>query len=229
MAQVGASRWRGLPGAADRLALAHDRRQHRHQRLQLLRHALDRQPGGRWAALAPDTAAIAVGAVPLPVLVRRLFLWLDGRRVDSLLVQRFPGAAADLALDPAPCLPAAWRACQPDTPATDAAHALRLAWDWHARLRLGRPADRTGRVGSALAPPARLLQVQPATARAAATVRRLEAMARPVTATVVPTGPAAGRPVTLPPCRRSPASPVRPAVTAPPRPLAMAHRARPMR
>ena len=43
-------------------------------------------------------------------------------------------------------------------------------------------------------------------------------MAWPVTAAVVPTGPAAGRPVTLPPCRRSPASPVRPAVTTPPPP-----------
>lgn len=162
VAQAGTSRWRGLPGAAERLALAPTGAPHRHQRLQLLRHVLDRQPGGRWATAVADNAASAIGAAPLPALVRRLFLWLDGRRVDAQLAQRFPGAAADLALDPAPRLPDTWLACQPPGAAADAAQALQQAWDWHTRLRADRPARRNGHGRAAAARPARLLQVQPA-------------------------------------------------------------------
>lgn len=42
---------------------------------------------------------------PYPLLLRRLFLWVDGRRVDARLAAGYPGASRDLALDPAPRLP----------------------------------------------------------------------------------------------------------------------------
>ncbi len=132
----GASRWRGGLGDAGVLALDPAAAPAR-QRLQVLRHVLDRQADGRWAL---DGLADSLGRPAQGRLLRRLFLWLDGRRVDARLAVCFPGAQADLALDPAPRLPA-WVAAHqpPGPPPATAAAALQQALDWHQQLlALGR-------------------------------------------------------------------------------------------
>ena len=151
--QPGASRWRGGLGEAGVLTVD-PTQAHAQQRLQVLRQVLDRQADGRWAVhgLAARLVRPAPGR-----LLRRLFLWLDGRRVDARLAVRFPGARADLALDPAPPLPVWLAATQPPgPPPADAAAALQLALQWHQRLLAQRP-DRAHRAAPAL------LRIQPAT------------------------------------------------------------------
>jgi len=150
--QPGASRWRGGLGEAGVLTLDPAKTQPQ-QRLQVLRHVLDWQAEGRWAV---DGLAARLGHLEHGRLLRRLFLWLDGRRVDARLAARFPGARADLALDPAPPLPAWLAASQPPgPPPADAAAALQLALQWHQRLLSQRP-DRAHRAATAL------LHIQPA-------------------------------------------------------------------
>ncbi len=155
-------RWRGAPACTDALVLG-EGAAHRASRLQVLRHVLDRVPGGRWTiAVGPDDDAGLLGPCgarhdavdgaapeharvaglaeclhswPHPVLLRRLFLSVDGRRVDALLADRFPGAARDVALDPAPALPAPLEAMLRELPAPrDARSALRVALALHRRL-----------------------------------------------------------------------------------------------
>ena len=150
--QPGASRWRGGLGEAGVLTVD-PTQAHAQQRLQVLRQVLDRQADGRWAVhgLAARLVRPAPGR-----LLRRLFLWLDGRRVDARLAVRFPGARADLALDPAPPLPAWLAASQPSgPPPADAAAALQLALQWHQRLLAQQPGG-----AQRAAPP--LLRIQPA-------------------------------------------------------------------
>ncbi len=154
----GASRWRGRAGTDTALQLAPGQPP-RQQRLQLLRHLLDGRPGGRRSS--PHVVA-ALADRRLPALLRRLFLWLDGQRIDRLLVQRFPGAAADPALDPPPPLLPGLAACQPAAAATDADSALELARHWHATLRAGRPNRRSRTLAGIDDDRCRLLHVRPA-------------------------------------------------------------------
>ena len=137
-----ASRWRGPLGQADVLPLPAGQ-PHRHHRLQVLRRVLDLQPDGRWGMDLTTGLARHPASQRHPALLRRLFLWLDGRRADAQLARCFPGALADLALDPAPPLPACLAArlpgVPPATPATPAdALAARVA------CRAG-PGDSDGR------------------------------------------------------------------------------------
>jgi Mg-chelatase subunit ChlD len=83
--------------------------------------------------------------------------------VDGRLATRFPGARADLALDPAPALPA-WllASLPPDPPPADAHAALQLALRWHQRLLAQRP----GRKRVAEAAPAPVLRIQAAAGHA---------------------------------------------------------------
>ncbi len=170
-----ASRWRGPIGEARLLALPPGQ-PHHNQRLHVLRRVLDLQADGRWAL--PQLAE-TLASQPHPALLRRLFLWLDGRRVDALLAQRFPGAQPDLVLDPAPALPG-WLAAHlphdqpvalaqhmssrpvpvPALPA-DAMAALQLALRWHQRLLAQRLGHRRQPGKAANSGP--LLQIQPAT------------------------------------------------------------------
>ena len=150
--QPGASRWRGGLGEPGVLMLDLAKT-HPQQRLQVLRHVLDWQADGRWAV---DGLAAQLGRPAHRRLLRRLFLWLDGRRVDTRLAARFPGARADLALDPAPPLPDWLAASQPPSPLpADAAAALQLALRWHQRLLAQRP-------GHAQRAAPALLRIQPA-------------------------------------------------------------------
>ncbi|MES2715505.1 MAG: VWA domain-containing protein [Pseudomonadota bacterium] len=153
-AQAGANRWRGPLGQAAVLPLQAGQ-PHRHQRLQLLRRVLDLQAGGRWGpGMADPLAGLARSA-----LLRRLFLWLDGRRVDKLLAQRFPGALADLALDPWPALPAWLASTRPEAEPADALAALQLALQWRRQLRAGRSARQPAPQGRAPGGPQ--LRIQP--------------------------------------------------------------------
>ncbi|MGE0312982.1 MAG: nitric oxide reductase activation protein NorD [Lautropia sp.] len=149
------TRWRGHDARADAF-VARAGATHRESRLQVLRRVLDRVPGGRWCvAVAPQddtgllgprrepaeagTAALGIDdclrSWPHPVLLRRLFLHVDGRRVDAQLAERFPGAARDLALDLAPPLPDALDAFSRALAApTDAVDALRVALALHRHL-----------------------------------------------------------------------------------------------
>ncbi len=153
---AGTSRWRGPLGEAGVLALQADQ-PHRHQRLQLLRRLLDLQSDGRWAL--QQLPACLAGA-PHPALLRRLFLWLDGRRADAQLAQRFPGARVDLALDPAPPLPAWLARARPEAEPDDAREALQLALQWQGALLAGRGSHRSRPRRLASSGP--LLQIQPA-------------------------------------------------------------------
>ncbi len=142
-----ASRWRGPLGQADVLPLQVG--QPHHHQLQVLRRVLDLQPDGRWGRGLTAGLARHPASQRHPALLRRLFLWLDGRRVDAQLARCFPGALADLALDTASPLPA-WLATRlpgaspatPATPATpaDALAAWQLARQWHQLLLAGRTA-----------------------------------------------------------------------------------------
>jgi hypothetical protein len=146
-ARPGASRWRGALGGPTALAL--DPRQPPScQRLQVLRRVLDLQADGRWAVAG---LADRLGSAAQGRLLWRLFLWLDGRRVDGRLATRFPGARADLALDPAPALPA-WllASLPPDPPPADAQAALQLALRWHQRLLAQRPGRQRAAVALSL-------------------------------------------------------------------------------
>ena len=150
-----ASRWRTL-GAPDQLALQASA-PHALHRLHIARAALDHAPGGRWALRLPRDAAAAwlgplaashavaaeldihalIASWPRPVLLRRLFVWLDGQRVDAALANRWAGAQRDLPLDPAP--PQVQRLSWPwPQPAADAREALQRALQLHAALLSGR-------------------------------------------------------------------------------------------
>ena len=157
---VGASRWRGPIGSAHALALRPGLPA-RHARLQLLRQALDLRDDGRHGLdlqqartlglineppSAPGGASVidsCIDSWPLPRLLRRLFLAIDGERVDALLAAVFPGAAGDRALDPAP---ASRLAClvrsSEGPPPRSAAQALQQALALHLRLLAGHPRHR---------------------------------------------------------------------------------------
>lgn len=164
-----AGRWRGPLGEASTLTVSPGA-PHRAVRLQVLRRVLDLQANGRWAlAVRGDNTSGLVGPLnnlvdrvldlraclatwPHAVLLRRLFLWVDGERVDQLVRSRFPGAARDLPLDPAPLLPFDLAALVRDiAPPLDAAGALDVALTLHryllrnqSRMPLGLPYDPAG-------------------------------------------------------------------------------------
>ena len=111
------SRWRAL-GSPDQLALQATA-PHALHRLHIARAALDHAPDGRWALRLPRDAAAGllgpqaaadgsaaeldiralIASWPRPLLLRRLFVWLDSQRVDALLTKRWAGARRDLPLD----------------------------------------------------------------------------------------------------------------------------------
>ena len=146
------SRWRAL-GSPDQLALQATA-PHALHRLHIARAALDHAPEGRWALRLPRGAAAAwlgpraashavqaeldihalIASWPRPVLLRRLFVWLDGQRVDAALAGRWAGARRDLPLDPPP--PQVQRLPWPQ-PAADAREALQRALQLHAALLSG--------------------------------------------------------------------------------------------
>lgn len=226
---AGASRWRGPLGEAGVLPLQAGQ-PHRHQRLQLLRRLLDLQPDGRWA-LQQLPACLA--GVAHPALLRRLFLWLDGQRVDRRLAQRFPGALADLALDPAPPLPAWLARARPGGEPVDAQEALQLALQWQGQLLAG-PSSHRGRPRS-LATSGPLLQIQPAAGRADGEASAHGGAGAPGdgsgTSRGQGGGPAPGMPGAPAPARPVPhaaadGADVAAAVTADDGPATVAHRAR---
>lgn len=119
--RAGAGRWRdaraGRLGSAAELVLD-EGQSARQRRLALLRQVADARPEGRHALrvlrggapgligpLAP-VGAVGLGLAhvfqswPHPRLLARWFCEADGARVDRWLFEAFPGAAADLALDP---------------------------------------------------------------------------------------------------------------------------------
>jgi len=147
-----AHRWRGPIASPDALAV-HPAWSHRVARLQVLRRALDHRPDGRHALRVdrdPSTGLVGPFARDLPPSVdasqcidtwpyarvlRRLFLQIDGQRVDADLPERFPGARNDPTLDPAPRLPALLAQALVGVPIpNDAADALRIAIDVHRAL-----------------------------------------------------------------------------------------------
>ena len=82
-------------------------------RIEVLRHVVELQPGGRWqfelaeaaarglvgprgAALPDDALQHCLASWPRPVLLRRLFRIIERGRVDARIEQHFPGARADL-------------------------------------------------------------------------------------------------------------------------------------
>jgi hypothetical protein len=82
-------------------------------RIEVLRHVVGLQPGGRWrfdagvaearGLVGPRTLPAGecalqrcIASWPRPVLLRRLFRIIEGGRVDARLEQQFPGAVADL-------------------------------------------------------------------------------------------------------------------------------------
>jgi nitric oxide reductase NorD protein len=152
-------RWRGKLASPTDLAIGqpgehpseapyeHDRR-HRYARLQVLRRSLDLEPAGRFAI--EERLGQALRSEPHPVLLRRLFLWIDGRRVDARLKHRFPGAVRDLRLDPAPPAPAPYRQwlgsqLEGDPAPNDAAQALAQALALHRALIAAHQAARPTR------------------------------------------------------------------------------------
>jgi nitric oxide reductase NorD protein len=101
------------------------------------------QPGESPAGQAPaqhdahpelDIHAL-IASWPHPVLLRRLFVWLDGQRVDAALTRNWAGAQRDVPLDPAPALvhTLPW-----PQPAANAREALQRALHLHAALLTGR-------------------------------------------------------------------------------------------
>ncbi|MFO1329219.1 MAG: VWA domain-containing protein [Rubrivivax sp.] len=152
--RAGAGRWRGAPGQVGQLALD-PRATPRAARLQLLRHVLDTRDDGRFAlrfdavadaALIGPLAPAGPGPLDLVALLQswpharlltRRFLLVDGRRVDQVLGQVFPGARADRALDAPP------RADGDAGVAVDARQALEQALAWYRPLQAGRALRRT--------------------------------------------------------------------------------------
>ena len=94
------------------------------------------------AGVGLDITAL-IASWPRPVLLRRLFVWLDGQRVDAALALRWAGARRDLAMDPPPppvrTLP--W-----PQPAATAREALQRALQLHAALLSGRWRLRAGQL-----------------------------------------------------------------------------------
>ena len=155
------SRWRAL-GSPDQLALQATA-PHALHRLHIARAALDHAPDGRWALRLPRDAAAGllgpqaaadgsaaeldiralIASWPRPLLLRRLFVWLDSQRVDALLTKRWAGARRDLPLDP-PSLQVQ-RLPWPQ-PAADAREALQRALQLHAALLSGRWRMRAGQL-----------------------------------------------------------------------------------
>ncbi len=155
-----ASRWRGPIGSAHTLALPPGLSA-RGARLQVLRHALDLREDGRHrlnldaartlglvgerASIDEDASAIdtCIASWPLPLLLRRLFLWIDGARVDALLAAVFPGAAGDRLLDRPPASRVGRHVLSTGhPPPRNATEALQLALALHLRLLAGQPRHR---------------------------------------------------------------------------------------
>jgi hypothetical protein len=82
-------------------------------RIEVLRHVVALQPGGRWhfelgvavarglmgpqdGAAAGDELQQCLASWPRPVLLRRLLRIIDGGRVDACIAEQFPGARADM-------------------------------------------------------------------------------------------------------------------------------------
>jgi len=162
LSAASAGRWRGLMGEVTVLKV-HPDASHRAARLQVLRRVLDLQADGRWSLrVQANDASGLVGPLqkqPVPVLdlqaclstwphavlLRRLFLWVDGKRVDERLAVHFPGAVRDMGLDPVPALPPdlALMAGGIESP-LDALGALRVALLLHRRLLSMRPHRQPG-------------------------------------------------------------------------------------
>lgn len=162
-----AGRWRGSMGEATVLKV-HPDASHRVARLQVLRRVLDLQADGRWSLRVQATDASGlVGPLqtrldqvlrlqaclltwPHPVLLRRLFFWVDGMRVDQRVLSLFPGAARDLALDPASAWPRELAALVRDrAPPADATEALRVALALHQHVLAARLIRQPGLSGLA--------------------------------------------------------------------------------
>lgn len=142
-------RWHGALGWPDTLNLASET-SHRLQRLQVARAAVDHEPDGRWSLrISRDDAGDLLGPLgstdepdlgieaclnswPRPTLLRRLFLRVDGQRVDAVLRQRWPGIERDLPLDPPPAHIGLWPPVDADL--ANAREALRVAVALHRRL-----------------------------------------------------------------------------------------------
>ena len=112
------------------------------------------EPQQRDVHTALDIHAL-IASWPRPVLLRRLFVWLDGQRVDAALTRNWAGAQRDVPLDPAPALvhTLPW-----PQPAANAREALQRALHLHAALLTGRWRVRNGQwlpSDEALAPGAR--------------------------------------------------------------------------